>query len=722
MKNLKKSHWLLIILSILILAGTIGITAYMLFSNYQNVRLFKQAQNNFKRGDEQSINVAEAQLLQLIRSDSDNESAYLMLGEIAEMRKVYPEQVYYCYMAHRLNPLSEENKKLYIKSLWFARYFDRLENFLSQQDDLSDKQKQIMLYAAGRNRNFDKYKHKIPPHSTGNSVGELALLLFRDKKLTAEEKIAALDKIKQDDFIKQEIFAARAELYLETGNIDKTEQALKSAYELNSYAFAPALGRFYANFRSLKLALSIFEKHLATYHDPAIALQTAEIYCLLKKKDEITKLRNQYQGDSGNQAMLLCYYFDAMNALINDDMALLKELLVPLRKNLSTPLALFMFFCADIQEKNLSAILESYTTLITRRGYADLKLRADDILSAFLKKNLTSVSAGEEQLLALAKLLYNRKHEVFTAKVILLIQKKSGSLNLVLLKDALKRFPQDQGIIKIAIEYYIGRDSAECEKQIAAYKKKFPAKASDMLRYEITLAAMKKDFNRVSALFRKNFFPAIRREYWNFAGSTKRESDLIFLSQDKLYAPFCQALLLIMKGDVNAACDLLEKADAQGEQELLFFAAKTLAENGRNHSALRKYRQFPENSPYKLDILLNTAELYAEIGNTAQALNLSRKAYQLAPGRQETQLCYADKLYRSSNLAAIPDVIKLKSGSPLRKRMERLWIYGMQQRIKECNLHSQRERARELCRQLLSVSPDNEIALECMEKLKKMKQ
>ena len=156
--------------------------------------------------------------------------------------------------------------------------------------------------------------------------------------------------IKQDDFIKQEIFAARAELYLETGNIDKTEQALKSAYELNSYAFAPALVRFYANFRSLKLALSIFEKHLATYHDPAIALQTAEIYCLLKKKDEITKLRNQYQGDSGNQAMLLCYYFDAMNALINDDMALLKELLVPLRKNLSTPLALFMFFCADIQD------------------------------------------------------------------------------------------------------------------------------------------------------------------------------------------------------------------------------------------------------------------------------------------------------------------------------------------------------------------------------------
>lgn len=722
MKNLKKSHFLLIIFSILILLACISMTIYLLFSNYQNVRLFKQAQNNFQRGDNDSLSLAEAQLLQIINNDSDNEAAYIMLGTIAEKRKIFPEQVYYCYMAHRLNPLSEENKKMYIKSLWYARYFDRLENFLSQQNDLSDDQKQLLFYAAGRNRSFDKYKNKIPPQNSNNSIAELTRLLFSSKNLTTEEKIAAADKIKQDDFIKQEILAAKAELYLESGNIERAEKALKSAYELNSYAFAPALGRFYANFRSLKLALSIFEKHLATYHDPAVALQTAEIYCLLKKKDEIAKLRNQYQGDSGNQAMLLCYYFDAMNALINEDMALMKELLVPLRKNINTPLALFMFFCADIQEKNVTAILESYKTLLTRRGYAELQQRADDILSAFLKKNLTAVNIKEEQLLALAKLLYDRKQEVFTAKVILLLQKKSNALNPVLLKDALKRFPNDQGIIKIAIEYYISRDFTECEKQIAAFKKKFPQNAPDMFRYEVTIAALKKDFNQVSTLFRKNFSPSIRREYWHFASSTKRENDLLFLCKDKLYAPFCQALLLIKKGDTKAACDLLEKADAQGEQDLLFFAAKTLAENGRNQSALRKYRQFPENSPYQLDILLNTAELFAETGNTAQALNLSRKAYQLAPGRGETQLCYADKLHRCGNLAEIPDIIKLKSDSPLRKQMEQLWIDGMQQRIKDCNLHSQRERARELCRQLLTVSPNNNIALECLKKINKLKQ
>ena len=72
MKNLKKSHWILIISSVLILIGCIGATAYLLFSNYQNVRLFKQAQNNFLRGDEASLSLAETQLLQLIRHDSDN--------------------------------------------------------------------------------------------------------------------------------------------------------------------------------------------------------------------------------------------------------------------------------------------------------------------------------------------------------------------------------------------------------------------------------------------------------------------------------------------------------------------------------------------------------------------------------------------------------------------------------------------------------------------------
>ena len=161
MKNLKKSHWTLIICSILILAGTIGVTAFLLFSNYQNVRLFKQAQSNFLRGDKDSLALAEAQLLQLISSDNDHEAAYVMLGSIAEKRKVYPEQVYYCYMAHRLNPLSEPNKEMYIKSLWYARYFDRLENFLSQQGVLSDNWTQMLLYAAGRSGRFDKYSTGI---------------------------------------------------------------------------------------------------------------------------------------------------------------------------------------------------------------------------------------------------------------------------------------------------------------------------------------------------------------------------------------------------------------------------------------------------------------------------------------------------------------------------------------------------------------------------------
>ena len=136
MKNLKKSHLILIAVSVLTLLGCIGITGYLLFSNYQNVRLFKQAQENFRRNDAASLSLAEAQLLQVIASDNDNEAAYIMLGVISEKNRCYPEQVYYCYMAHRLNPLSRKNKAAYIRSLCFARYFDRLENFLAQQTEL----------------------------------------------------------------------------------------------------------------------------------------------------------------------------------------------------------------------------------------------------------------------------------------------------------------------------------------------------------------------------------------------------------------------------------------------------------------------------------------------------------------------------------------------------------------------------------------------------------
>ena len=721
MKNLKKSHWVLIVFSILILLGCIGMTAFLLFSNYQNIRLFKQAQNNFRRNDPESLAIAEVQLQQVIRNDDDNEAAYIMLGEIAEKQKNYSEQVYYCYMAHRLNPLSRENKEAYIRSLWFARYFDRLEIFLKQQHDLSDEWKQLLLYSAGRNGNFGKYKKLEFDHSNPkNSVRELAFLLFDNKKLNPEAKLSALKKIPETEFITQEILTAQAEFHLESGNLDGAEKALQEAYELNFYAYTLPLGNFYANYRSLGKALTVFEKYLAKYHDPIVALQCAEIYCLLKRTAGISKLRNFYQSDTGSSAMLLCYYFDALSAFAKNDMAALKELLIPLRKKISTPLALFMFFCSDIQGNNISAITESYTTLISRDDYMDLQSRADEMLSDYLKRSVAEKRNNEELLLPLANLLHSRRKDIFTAKFILLTQRRNAPVNISLLKDSLKRYPHDQGIIKIAIEYHLKNDLDESKHLIAYYKQKFPQKANDMLRYELFLASRKNDHELVSKLFRENFSAEILPDYWNFASSMMRKNDLIFLSRNKLYEPFCKALLLLQKNERNAACDLLEKADARGNLPLLFFAAKTLAENGRNRKALEKYALFPADSDYKLTVLLNTAEIIAETGNTDRALELAAQAYKMAPDLENAQICYADKLHRSGNLKKIPDVIKLKPASLHRRKMESLWISGMQQRIKESDSYNQREKTRELCRQLLSVAPDNHIALEYLKKLNRM--
>ena len=116
-----------------------------------------------------------------------------------------------------------------------------------------------------------------------------------------------------------------------------------------------------------------------------------------------------------------------------------------------------------------------------------------------------------------------------------------------------------------------------------------------------------------------------------------REGDLLFLSRDKEYGPFCRALLLLKKGDKKSACDILEKADAKDNYDLLFFAAKTLAENNRTRSALAKYAAFPEKSPYSVAVLLNTAEILAETGDLQQAVSVARQAYNLAPALPAAQ-------------------------------------------------------------------------------------
>ena len=698
-------------------------TAFLLFSNVRNVRLFQQAQSNFQRGDDASLDLAETQLLQLIARDSNNESAFSMLGEIAGKRKFYPEQVYYCAMAYRLNPLSSENKEKYIDSLCSARYFDRLEVLLAQDSSLSDKHRQLLLYAAGRNGNINKYKQQLSRRDADNRIGELALLLFVHKHLTVEQKLSALERFNDPDgFLKQEILAAQTELYLDIQDIDRAEKSLVEAYEQNNYAFAPALGRFYAQYRNFGKALDVFEKHLAIYHDQSVAVQTAEIYCLLNKTDKIAKLRTDYQSDSGNRAMLCNYYFDALIALAKKDMTGLKELTAPLRENINTPLSAFMFLCADIQSGNIQEIKASYETLLTHRNYLNLQEQSDNMLSEFLKTAFFEKNIPPEKLLPLATILYNRKPDVFTAKFILLAQKKNNSVNIILLKDALTRFGNDPGVIKIAIEYYLQHNPAEAERLVAHYKQKFAQKSGDMVRYELFLNMQKKDYEKVSLLFRSNFKQELLPDYWRFAGSTMREKDLIFLSKDKLYEPFCLALLHLKKNEVNKACDLLEKADAKNNYALLFFAAKTLAENGRNQSALKKYALFPEKSPYTIAVLLNMAELYAENGNIDQALILSARAYNLAPSMPETQLCYADKLHKKGDWKTIPDIVKLSSSNPYRRKLEPLWISGMEQRIKDCNINTQREKIRELCRQLLVIAPDNNIALEYLKKLHQMPQ
>ena len=720
MKKISKKQLILVSVSVLILAVCIGVTGVLLFSNYRNVALFKQAQINFERGDDASLSTAEAQLLQLLANDNDNEAAFILLGKISGKRKIYPKQAYYCFMAYKLNPLSKENKVNYLQALLFAREFGKLENFLAQQQDLQQEYGHYLFYAAGQNGNISKY----PKLGRDDApLTQLTILLFKEQKLTVEKKIEAVEKLAGDDpFFRQEQLAARSELYLKAGEVDKSEKLLEEIYQANPYAFAPVLGRFKINFRSLGEGLQIFETYLATYHDPAAAMQCAEIYCLLNRPEKILQLREEYQGDRGNAAMLCCFYMDALTALAKNDLNGLKAAAEPLRKNINTPLAAFIFLNVDILDGDLAAIRQSYDALLAHRPYLDLQKRADNMVAALLRQKWSAAAVNDENFTALAQTLYRRSPEAFTAKILLFSQKRRNAVDGTLLKDALTRFSKDQGLVKIAIEYYLDNDPAAAKKLIAAYRRDFPDRVADMLRYEIIMAVKNKDFALASQLFMANFSPEIAPEYWRFASRTMRETDLQFLSQDKRYAPFCQALLLLKKGKKDEACNILEKADAAGNYELLFFAARILGENDRIDGALQKYAQIPANSPYNLAVLLNTAELYAAKGELQEALILAERAYQTAPQLSETQFCLADKLHRTGELVRIPDVIKLAADTPWRKKLEPLWIAGMQQRIKESHRQKQWEKLRELSRQLLVISPQDPIALEYLKQLDKMPQ
>ena len=211
-------------------------------------------------------------------------------------------------------------------------------------------------------------------------------------------------------------------------------------------------------------------------------------------------------------------------------------------------------------------------------------------------------------------------------------------------------------------------------------------------------------------------------EYWRFASSTMREADLVFLSKNKFYEPYCKAVLLLKSQKKQQAALILKNADANKDHSLLFFAAKVLAENGYHQEALKKYEQIPDSSPLKLTVFVNMAEIYAALGELDQSLIFANRAYSLAPEMPETQLCYADKLHKKGQLSSIPKVIKLSTRTSQRRKLESLWIAGMEQCIKECCVKTHQEKILGLCDQLLRIEPNNKIADEYRKVIKPRRQ
>ena len=717
----KRLRVILIITALIVLIISIAFSIYLLFSNHQNVQLLKNAENNISHGDEASLSLAESQLLQLVSNDSDNERAFILLGKIAAMKKVYPEQLYYTFKAHQLNPLSDENEQAYIESLLFAREFPRLENFLSRKRELAKERVIFLLYAAGKNGTFNKYsRYHKQLQNNSSTLAKLTEMLFFAKNPPDENKLLALKKQSANDkFIQQEISAALVDVYLQKNNFDLAEKQLQEACQLNEYAFSVALGRFYANFRSLGKAVEIFEKYLDFYHDPMVSLQYAELCCLLKKRDKISEIRRHYQTDAGERAMLLCYYLEVLDKFAANDIKSLRPYLVPLQKSVNTPLATFIYLNAELDNSNLSGIFKYYNQLILLGNYLDLQLRSDELVLNFIKSNLQTPLSKEVLFQTLADKVYWRKPDVLAGKFLLLSSRNKSNFNLLLLNDLLNRFPNDQGVVKFAIEYYLKKDLSTAGKLIASFKTRFPDRKKDMVFYEIYLAAGEKDDEKISNLFRQNFSPEIAGRYWQFAIARNRTADLKQIAEIPLYKPFCEAAILLKEGKKDAALDILAQADAKENLSLLFYAASTLGENNRIQAALDQYARFPENSPYKLAVLMNKSELFCEKGNISEALRLSRQAYEFASDRPETQYCYADKLYKAGQFAQLTEIVKISDQSPFREKMKFFLISALEHQLKNSDPQKTPDRVLNLYERLLRISPDNKIAVEYREKLKK---
>ncbi len=746
---------LVLCIFLLVFLLCMGSSFFYALKDIGKYRNYNQAHAAFESGDYEK---AKELFIKVINDDPNKEDAIKAMAQIYRHYGDWANEAFFRQRLVRLNPLNEVYYHDFLNAAFRARHFGTIYSVLNlkvmENSELPPEEGALYLISAlhsghvsGGKAFYNERIKSNPKYFSGTEYGRYADLLLKSSEITfdkAQNIIASLPDIK-DEQIRFETINTLLYVLSKKGDRKSDEQIeklLRESVELNEFAGAPMLADFYFFHYRFKDSIKVCEEFLKTKMNIAMPILYGESSLLNGQPELIPPLADKMRHLRGRQSKIIASYLDALYAFSEGDETRLRTAMFETGSTIKTQLSSLMNFQLAISADSPKEIFLLLEDIFKDSPFLDFPQRARTAALEYLLKQADSDLASDPDRLntcaGIALLIQTPGDDVsFLKRIILLNQFKKETLTEDELLSAMKLYPGDPVLLRIAAEYYLKRgQAARTMDYITEYNSLEGVQEQDSMVILHILALdqlgrkdeAEKEFR---TLIEKNKDGQLLCFYYEFCAENKLFDSLKSLSAwieslpkdspNRAALPFIRAEILLSEGKRDQALDLFEKSQSDNSR-LIFHAATRLAEVGRNNAALARYLSIRDTYPDKVLVNLNLSVLYDKMGDAKNALECARTAWDENQNDLQARYIYGKRLFDAGQYAEVISVLKFpqfKASFP--NEMLDLWSKAMHEQIRADFDAERYTPAMENTKYLLIYFPEDKDGLEYMELLESIR-
>lgn len=747
----------ILVLGIILFACLLA-CGYFGVKTIRRVRLRRGAMEAYEKKD---YILAERLLRVYVRQDPNAEAEFVALANIYHEFGNTGLEAQMWQTASSLNPLNSEYYEKMLTTAMKSASYALLHGILARKARVGEKltDRELYLYVISSYRvgdqkdGGDAYQKAVkadPEVFHKNELGLFAEFMANYSKLSANERENYLSQAMQseDSVVRFEAVYSfiLAMAQQNGGEVDSSreEELLKQAVEANYFAGTPLLADYYFSKFRFGDVLAVLEPYLKTIDNIKLYLLYAESCVFEGKLDELKALENRLRRKPAPYP-LMADYCTILIAHMENDEEKLTSAVRQSGKIISTPLSRFIRLRVAIASWSLNEIQTLAQAIFSEEPFQDLHnlalLACMEYVSGEMKKQENQDDPS--RIAGLAKILagYLHNNQMLT-EIILMDQYNKELVKEADLLTAVNDFPESPLLRQIAVEFLIFNGKPEQAltilEPILADPERDKQEESQRTRflYMLTLDQLGRR-DEAAALFQKlveqfEFDLDLLRQYFQFCEKNKRKDDLASMA-DKLetvkdgklerFGRFFRAAAMLATEDESnekEALDILASAPAD-DPEFTFYAANRLYEHKRFDEAEAKYNAIRKTYSIPFLVRVNLSELYRDKGDTANALEAAKEAFDMEKSSMLPAFIYAKRLSEAERYEdAVRTLNFPRRAVNCPEDAIELWTDCMHHVIENSIAGERYMQAEEQLKHLLIIAPDDEFGQENLAKVREI--